>query len=170
MTNRPSCEPCPRPRLLWWILLSFGWIVLGGCDGAVDGVVLSVEHRMYTQFHEVHRVRMGERFRIGDTDYEARVAGYIPDFVIDDKTKKVVSRSKEPRNPALMIEIFENGKKTDVAWAFPGNGPPHYSRHAMLSFHIDELIWKEGKAPADSSSGKPGIDSLDVPRPDAQRR
>ncbi len=40
-----------------------------------------------------------------DNTFHIKVLKYIPDFVMDSKTREVVSRSDEPLNPAILVEV-----------------------------------------------------------------
>jgi hypothetical protein len=121
---------------------------LAGCDQPLESVGLEVKHRIFAGFREEHRVAPGETFVIGDTEYTARIVGFLPDFVYDESTGTAASRSAVPNNPAVRIEVLENGKKIDEVWAFQGEGPPHYGRSSMLAFRVTGLAWKPGKEPA----------------------
>lgn len=140
--------------------------VLAGCDQPLESVVLRVNHRMYPAFQETHRAAPGEPFAIGDTDYSARIVGFVPDFAIATGTKEVVSRSNELRNPAVRLEVYQNNKKVDEVWAFRGEGPPHFGAESMLAFRIEELVWKPGQAPpapAADSTASSGPESTASP-------
>jgi hypothetical protein len=97
--------------------------------------VLEVRHHHFPNFQEEHRARFGEWFSIGDTEVEARVIRYEPDFEINLDTKEVGSRSEEPNNPAVQIEIREEGKETVRMWAF-WNTPPHMGGPSPLVFNL----------------------------------
>jgi hypothetical protein len=133
-------------RLALWaaLLLCAG---SAGRDQPLEAVVLQVHHRVYAGFQEEHRVAPGESFVIGDTDYSARIVDFLPDFVYDDQAKKATTRSNELRNPAVRVEVLQNGRKVEDVWAFRGEGPPHYGRNSMLAFRIKELVWRPGQEP-----------------------
>ena len=78
---------------------------------------------------------MNQSFRIGDTDYSARVVQYVSDFAMDMKTRKVVSRSSEPNNPALRIIVRLKGQPQDTTWALL-HMPPHFARNSLLAFKV----------------------------------
>jgi hypothetical protein len=118
---------------------------LTGCSGPLREARLRVGHRLYPAFNEIHSVRPGETFPIGDTAFTGRIVDVLPDFAIDDSTKRVFSRSNEPRNPALRIRIFEHGKTVEDVWAFPGDGPPHFAASSKLYFRVDSLGWREDR-------------------------
>jgi hypothetical protein len=107
-----------------------------------------VGHRVFTDFHDVVTTGMRESFRVGDSEYSAKVVEFQPDFTMDLKTHKVTSRSQEPRNPAARIVVWKSGAPNDTAWAFL-NMPPHFARHSMLAFRLARVEF-ENHAPVDA--------------------
>ncbi len=61
---------------------------------------------------------IGSEAVIADTGYKVKVLRYIPDFVMDTASKKVVSRSARPNNPALELELKDKGGVSKKVWAF----------------------------------------------------
>jgi hypothetical protein len=105
---------------------------------SVKSVTLGIRHRVFQNFSELQTVAPRKEFPVGDTEYSARIVRYIPDFAMDLETKKIVSRSSEPRNPAFEIIIRENKVPQDTVWAFL-NMPPHFARKSMLAFKIARI-------------------------------
>jgi hypothetical protein len=101
----------------------------------VKTVTVLMGHRIYPDFRDVQTAPLGKDFQVGETDYTARVVEFVPDFAIDGRTHKVVSRSNVPRNPACRIIVREKGVPKDTSWAFV-NFPPHFSRRALISFRV----------------------------------
>jgi hypothetical protein len=104
----------------------------------VKSLTLGVGHRVFTEFYDEATVRLNEEFRVGDTEYTAKVTEFVPDFTMDMATRRIVSRSNAPNNPALHVLVRRNGAPDDTTWAFL-NMPPHYGRHSMLAFRILKL-------------------------------
>lgn len=96
-------------------------------------VTLHVFSRVFATFHDKVVAVPRREFPVGDTEYSARVLRYVPDFTMDLKTKKVVSRSNEPKNPAFQVQVSRKGVPHDTTWAF-FNMPPHFSARAQLAF------------------------------------
>lgn len=72
-----------------------------------------------------HLARLGETIKVPGSDYKITCLEYIPHYQIDMKTRKVISASKKPVNPALKIKVSD-GKKTHEEWLwskFPAS--PH---------------------------------------------
>lgn len=104
----------------------------------VKSVTLGIRHRVFQNFSELQTVAPRKEFPVGDTEYSARIVRYIPDFAMDLNTKKIVSRSNEPRNPAFEIVVREKKVPQDTVWAFL-NMPPHFARKSMLAFKIARI-------------------------------
>ncbi len=163
-----SCHPkLERPRDRRLIrsssaaLLGLIFCGLAGCEQPFEAIVVRVTHRVFPAFNETHRVAPGERFPIGDTEFSGRIVEFLPDFALDETTKKPFSRSRDLRNPAVRIEVYEGDRKVEDAWAFQGEGPPHYAKTSLLAFRIEELVWRPGQEPisptpaADSTAASP---------------
>jgi hypothetical protein len=104
----------------------------------VKSVTVLIRNRVFHEFFDKQTVAMNEEFQVGDSEYTAELFEYIPDFAIDTKSKKVLSRSNEPNNPAFHVVVREKGAPTDTVWAFL-NTPPHFARKSMLAFKIHEI-------------------------------
>lgn len=107
-----------------------------------------IGHRVFTDFRDVVSAKPHESFRVGDTDYTAKVVEFQPDFTMDLKTRKVTSRTQEPKNPAVRVIVWKHGTPDDTSWAFL-NMPPHYGRKSMLAFRLTRLEF-ENHAPIDA--------------------
>ncbi len=130
----------------WWQMV-LGLGLLGAVEAAVAGpvtqvrllkieaVTFEIRHRVFAGFREQNRVKLKEDFQVGDTPYSARVVEFVPDFAMDLKSRKVISRSNEPKNPAFRIIVREKGVPQDTTWAFL-NMPPHFARNSMLAFQV----------------------------------
>ncbi|MBI5710479.1 MAG: hypothetical protein HZC42_09280 [Candidatus Eisenbacteria bacterium] len=101
----------------------------------VEAVTFEIRHRIFPGFREQDQVKLKEDFQVGDTPYSARVVEFVPDFAMDLKSRKVLSRSNEPKNPAFRIIVREKGVPQDTTWAFL-NMPPHFARKSMLAFQV----------------------------------
>ncbi len=123
----------------------------------VTGVVLDIRHQVFAAFHEREIVAMREEFRIGDTDYTARIIGFEPDWVMGLPNRKVYSRSNEPNNPAFHIVIKQKGAVRDTVWAFL-NMPPHFAPRSLLSFRVVGMTFADHAPvpalPPDSSAAR----------------
>jgi hypothetical protein len=129
----------------------------------VTGVTLLIRHRAFPDFFDVDSVGLKQDFQVGDTPYSARVVEFLPDFAINLKTRRVLSRTNEPNNPAFRIIVREKGVPQDTVWAFL-NMPPHFARKSLLAFMVGRIDFK-GRPPllsGDSTASR-------VPRPQSAR-
>jgi hypothetical protein len=120
-------------------------------------VTLRIGHRAFPEFRDEVIAKPQVMFRVGDTEYSAKVVDFQPDFAIDMKTRKVSSRSEEPKNPAVRVIVWKNGAPDDTSWAFL-NMPPHFTRKSMLAFRLMRIEFEGGRAldaPRDTAAAKP---------------
>jgi len=110
----------------------------------VKQLTLMIRHRVFHDFGEQVVTRLGEPFPIGDTEYSATVDQYVPDFAMDIKTGRVISRTAEENNPAVRIVVKEKGVLQDTTWALL-DMPPHFGRKSMLSFQMSKIEYTSGK-------------------------
>jgi hypothetical protein len=136
-----------------------------GAPAKVKSVTLTMKHRVYANFTDLQTVTLQKEFYIGDSDYSAKVIRYVPDFMMELKSGKVVSRSNQPKNPAFEIIVREKNVPKDTTWAFM-NMPPHFARNSLLAFKIVriDLI---GAPPvvADTTKVAPAASDVSAPAP-----
>jgi cytochrome c biogenesis protein len=90
-------------------------------------------------------LRVGERAAVDDPDFtHVVVRRFVPDFVLGEGNQ-VQTRSFEPNNPAVLIEVFKGGQKVYSGWSFakyPDFGEGHKAGQAPFS-----LVLKNYRAP-----------------------
>ena len=59
----------------------------------------------------------GETKQVQGTDIQVEVATLIPDFILGEGNR-ILSRSDQPNNPAVQVNIYQNGKLSYKGWAF----------------------------------------------------
>jgi len=72
----------------------------------------------------------GKEYKIKGTDYVFCVLRYLPDFKMEEE-RKIISNSKQPNNPAILINIKSPSGKEE-RWLF--------AKHPMVSRGADENI------------------------------
>lgn len=133
-------------RRIWWLGLLIGLVAVPASQAQVkarvpaggtrlDAVTLLVRHRVFHDFRDVQRVKLKQDFILGDTDYSARVVEYVPDFSMDLTSRKIVSKSDRPDNPAFRIIVFQKQVPQDTTWALL-KMPPHFARKSMFAFQV----------------------------------
>jgi len=63
-------------------------------------------------------VKWGETAVVPGTRYSVKLVDYVSDFAYDEKNKMIYSQSAEANNPAVGIEVYENGKVVSSPWLF----------------------------------------------------
>ena len=136
-----------------------------GAPAKVKSVTLAMRHRVFTDFRDMQTVMPQKEFYVGDSDFSARVIRYVPDFAMELKTGKVVSRSNQPKNPAFEIIVREKKVPRDTTWAFM-NMPPHFGRNSMIAFKIMRIDFV-GAPPvvADTTKTTPPHSDVSAPAP-----
>jgi len=90
------------------------------------------------------RIDMGKLFEVPGSQLKVKAVALIPDFVMDN-SGRVGSRSKEPRNPAVLFELYEGGELMDTLWRFlrfpdfHGSGESDYSLKLVSMGYYTEL-------------------------------
>ena len=108
--------------------------------------VIRAGNRLWPDWKEEHRAKIGMRFSLGDTDNSAVVTKLLPDFRIIDA--KPVSISDAMNNPAIRVVVYQDSAAVDSSWAFL-NFPPHFARTSFFAFQLLEVVgYGGGAAPA----------------------
>jgi cytochrome c biogenesis protein len=71
-------------------------------------------------------VKWNELAKISGTPYSIRLVGYTADFIYDEATNTVGSRSPDPNNPAINLELYKGETLISRPWIFfkyPGAFP-----------------------------------------------
>lgn len=86
--------------------------------------VKNIIHETLVQdFH----VNPGDTFSIEGTGFKVKVLQFIPDFYMKDGA--ISTKSAEPKNPAVQLELIEKEKMVKVFWVFykyPDYNPMYY--------------------------------------------
>ncbi len=117
----------------------------------LKSVTLHIFNRVFPDFHDKVEAVPNKEFRVGDSEYTAKIVRFVPDFDMDIKAHKVVSRSGEPRNPAFRIAVKKNGASIDTSWAF-FNLPPHFGPRNVLAFVATNITFTNRPAMASKDS------------------
>jgi hypothetical protein len=97
---------------------------------------LVIRNRLYPEWSEEQEVKLFEIFFLGDTEYTARVEGFMPNLkVIDGKPRNA---SPFLENPAAHVYVYRDTAVVDSSWAFL-NFPPHFSPRSFFAFQLKAL-------------------------------
>lgn len=84
-------------------------------------------------------VKVSETISVPGSRYKVNILKYLPHYSIDTETKKVVSQSQKPVNPAVKVEI-NDGKNTSEHWLwakFPAT--PHNEQKLPLRMRFTDF-------------------------------
>jgi len=62
-------------------------------------------------------VAEGETREIPGTGHRVHLVSFVPDFSLD-KENRIISKSDQPNNPAVQVNIFQNGNLSFKGWSF----------------------------------------------------
>jgi cytochrome c biogenesis protein len=75
-------------------------------------------------------VPFGRTAAVSGTPYSLRVVRYVADFQVDTRSREIYSKSADPNNPAVLVELYEGEKKLYEDWVFL-NTPIHIEPHPI---------------------------------------
>ncbi len=85
-------------------------------------------------------VNIGSEFNVPDTKLKIVVGEFLPDFRMDGAT--ITSGSNEPNNPAVKVEVFEDGKSIFKGWLYAKFPAIHPFEHQRYGLTLKEGIRK----------------------------
>ncbi len=86
---------------------------------------------------ERYALRMGERAELQKSGYEVEVLRLVPDFTIAPGGT-VMSKSREPKNPAVLVGLFKNDELIHKQWSFVYFPDFHASQDALYTINFKE--------------------------------
>jgi hypothetical protein len=86
----------------------------------------------------VYIVNIGSEFKVPNTNLRIVVGEFLPDFRMDDAT--ITSASDMPNNPAVRVEVFENGKSIFKGWLYSKFPTIHPFEHEKYGLTLKEGI------------------------------
>ncbi|MCI0469695.1 MAG: DUF2155 domain-containing protein [Nitrospirae bacterium] len=81
-----------------------------------------------------YSVKIGSDFNLPGSSLKISVGEFLPDFKITENETVITSGSNEPKNPAVRVEVFENGKSIFKGWLyskFPAVPPFEHQRYGL---------------------------------------
>jgi len=101
---------------------------------------ITVKKNSDPAYQEIMTLKAGEDVLIGDSVY-VTVLRFVPDFILDER-RQVASRSRDPNNPAVLIDAKKGDELVFSGWIF-ANFPDFTSMHSEgesdFSFHFDRF-------------------------------
>jgi cytochrome c biogenesis protein len=105
-----------------------------GPTGEPSELVIQASWRDGSHAPVTFTLRPGEAAPLGDTGAQVQLADFVPDFVLEGN--QIGSRSNEPNNPAVHLDLAgANGKRSSV-WFFPKSPQMSFPADAGISFRL----------------------------------
>lgn len=82
-------------------------------------------------------LRPGEAVPLGDTGIQIELADFVPDFVLQGS--QLSTRSNDPNNPAIQLNLTEAGGKRSSVWFFPKFPQMNFPADAGITFKLRDV-------------------------------
>ena len=82
-------------------------------------------------------LRPGEQIPLGDTGYRVELGDFVPDYVMQGN--QLSTRSNEPNNPAVRVQLSDAGGKTSSAWFFPKAPQMNFADDSGVAFKLQNV-------------------------------
>lgn len=105
--------------------------------GKWSKVKIVVEDRSTKKSTE-YMVNLGSDLTIPGTTLKVAVKEFLPDFTMDGNT--MTSKSNDLNNPALRIEVFEDGKSIHSGWLYIKFPQIHPFEHPRYGITLKEAV------------------------------
>ena len=79
-------------------------------------------------------IELGKTMKIHGTNLTIKVENFLPHFIMDGTT--LTSSSNSPKNPAVQVQITENGRVLFNGWLFTLYPNSHTSQHPKYGFSL----------------------------------
>lgn len=112
-------------------------VVPPSVKGKWNKVKLTIEDKASKKSSE-YTVNVGSDFKVPNTNLRIVVGEFLPDFRMDETT--ITSASDMPNNPAVRVEVFENGKTIFKGWLYSKFPTIHPFEHERYGLTLKEGI------------------------------
>jgi hypothetical protein len=79
-------------------------------------------------------IEVGKTMKVNGTNLVINVENFLPHFIMDGTT--LTSSTNTPKNPAVLVNITENGQEVFKGWLFTLYPNTHASQHARYGFGL----------------------------------
>ena len=79
-------------------------------------------------------IELGKTMKINGTNLTIKAENFLPHFIMDGTT--LTSSSNSPKNPAVQVQITENGRVLFNGWLFTLYPNSHASQHPQYGFSL----------------------------------
>ena len=82
-------------------------------------------------------LRPGEAATLGDSGVQVELADSVPDFVLEGN--QLSTRSNEPNNPAVKLQVTQAGGKRTSVWFFPKSPQMSFPDESGIAFQLRKV-------------------------------
>lgn len=79
-------------------------------------------------------IDIGKTMKVNGTNLVVKVESFLPHFIMDGTT--LTSSSNSPKNPAVLVQITDNGVEVFKGWLFTLYPNTHASQHSRYGFGL----------------------------------
>jgi len=97
-----------------------------------------------TKSTEVLNLKVGETVPLKKNGFKLKVEAFVPDYAIVED--HIESRSNEPKNPAVLVELIEGDKTTARGWVFKDF--PEFNSYNSDRIHLTLVSPGSARPPA----------------------
>ncbi len=101
------------------------------------GVVITVLDKKSMNSRD-YNIRIGDKFSVPGSKIDVQTIAFLPDFQIIDNVYSTASA--ELNNPAIQIEVSEEGKEIFKGWLFQRYPSVHPFKHEIFSLTFKEPV------------------------------
>jgi cytochrome c biogenesis protein len=105
-------------------------------SGRVRAALLQIQGGGPEPVEQSLEVLWGTRQPVPGTNLAVEIRGFVPDFVMDLNTGEVTTRSREARNPAVRIAVYEGEHLLYDEWVFAASRGMHPSMGRPYNFRL----------------------------------
>ena len=105
--------------------------------GKWKGVILTVMDKQ-TMNGKDYNIPIGAEFTIPGSNIDVQTGAFLPDLQIEDNIYSTVSA--ELNNPAIQVEVKEDGKEIFKGWLFQKYPTVHPFKHERFSITLKEPV------------------------------
>ncbi|OGP14064.1 MAG: hypothetical protein A2054_03045 [Deltaproteobacteria bacterium GWA2_55_10] len=113
----------------------------------VEEAEIALKLKAKDSLEESFRVKWDSVEKVPGSKYSVKLVGFTGDFAYDEATNTVFSKSPEPNNPAINIEIYDGDKLVSTPWLFmkyPGIFPAIPDSDVDMVYIGHKGLWYSG--------------------------
>lgn len=108
-----------------------------GSSGEPTKLVLEASWPGQKRAPQTFTLRPGEAVSLGSDGVRVALGDFVPDFVLEGN--QLSTRSNNPNNPAIRLEVTEPGRTSTSIWFFPKFPEMNFPKDAGISFQLRDV-------------------------------